>query len=786
MNSEMERAEQLVKSIWPGIHLEKRLGRGAYGCVYECVKTDAAANFTTREALKIIHMPFDDIESLAEEVGTTPESYYQNQKKQAIDEIKIMDQLKSPHIVHINDYAIIEEENLSGFYILIRMDVLTSLTVVMKKHLDDTQSEAEALAKKVALDICDALILCQKKNVVHRDIKPQNVFISDNGEFYLGDFGVAKSLSGLISTLSYKGTEQFIAPEVALGQYDHRVDLYSLGLLLYQILNHRRMPFCPSYPKPQSAEDGQLAYYKRVRDKMPVPAPDNCSPAFAKIVQKLCQYNPNDRYHSAKELKEALLALNDTDTTQKKTAKEKPTNHQKSAENTKKSSENTVPFTGNPKQDSKAAKSGSGSPSRPADSSGAAPKPVSSTDASGHPVAPTNGSRVPSGSTAMPKGFSQPMPKPEKIPPKPDKLRMPTWALASIMTVVVIVGAMILGKTVFAPKDSGNESQIGTENSLAANDDPHEESDSNNSSEDDSQPQKTSDAPDKVKLTSQNFVAHEGAEIKKDVLNSLGQSFKEAVFVHGWYVSSYVRFYVRDYERLIGNFSCPDEMVESDDSFTLSIYLDDNAESPLQTLDMSRTIPSTPLDLDVSGADFITFQMENTSGDVNGLLLTDCFLYSDGSQVDVADTQGTADNQTQKSSDTPDKVKLTSQNFVAHEGAEIKKDVLNSLGQSFKEAISVHGWYIPSYVRFYVRDYERLVGNFSCPDEMVESDDSFTLSIYLDDNMESPIQTLDMSRTIPSTPLDIDVSGADFITFYMENTSGDVNGLLLTDCYLTK
>lgn len=212
MNAGRKQVEELVKTIWPDIHLERRLGKGASGSVYECVKTEASTNLTTREALKVIDMSFDDIESIAEERGTTPESLYQSQKKRAIDEIKIMDQLKSPHIVHINDYSVVEKEEETGFYILIRMDLLTSLAEVMRTHKDDTQAEAEELVKKVALDICEALMLCQKKNVVHRDIKPQNVFVSENGTYYLGDFGIAKSLSGPVSNLSYGGTELY-APD---------------------------------------------------------------------------------------------------------------------------------------------------------------------------------------------------------------------------------------------------------------------------------------------------------------------------------------------------------------------------------------------------------------------------------------------------------------------------------------------------------------------------------------------------------------------------------------------
>ncbi len=703
-----EKTERLVASVWPGIRLEKRLGTGAYGAVYECVRTDAVAGLTTREALKIIDMSFEDVQSMADEMGTTPESYYEDQKKRAIDEIRIMDQLKSPHIVHINDFHVVEKGDFEGFYILIRMDLLTSLANVMKNHVNDTQAKAEELAKKVALDICEALILCQKQNVIHRDIKPQNVFMSDNGEFYLGDFGVAKSLSELMSTLSCKGTAQYIAPEVGLGNYDHRADLYSLGLLLYQLLNHRRMPFCPPHPNTQTFDDGENASNRRFAGE-PVPAPDNCSPAFAKIVLKLCQHNPDNRYNSAKELKDAILALNHTG----------------------KNQERAKPASGNQTVSQEFG------PSKPFTKNNSAPE------------------------KAIP------------VVPKPDKKKMPVWAVAAVLTVVVIAGAMFFGKTVFAPKDNGDAS-------MSYSDESGESPASGSLSE-----SVVSAPSDKgVKLTSLNFVENANAEIKENVLNSLGDSFEEGVCLLGWSDSPYVRFYVGDYERLTGNFSCPDELVDSESKFRLSIYLDDAEDSPVQTVDMSRTIAVTPLDIDVSGADFITFQLENTTGDTTGLLLTDCLLYSDGSRAGASPASNAG--QGKSSSGTADNVKLTSLNFVANLNAEVKKNVLNSLGDSFDEGVCLLGWSDSPYVRFYVGDYERLTGNFSCPDELVDSESKFRLSIYLDDAEDSPVQTVDMSRTIAVTPLDIDVSGADFITFQLENTTGDTTGLLLTDCYLTK
>ncbi len=773
MNNERTKAEQLVASTWPGIHLEKRLGKGAYGSVYECVKTDAATNFTTREALKIIDMTFDDIESLAEEEGTTPDSYYQRRKKEAIDEIEIMYRLKSPHIVHINDYAVIEKDNLEGFYILIRMDVLTSLANVMKEHTEDSQAEAEELAKKVGLDICDALILCRKKNIVHRDIKPQNVFISDNGEFYLGDFGVAKSLSGHLSNLSYKGTELYIAPEVALGKYDHRVDLYSLGLLLYQLLNHRRMPFCPAYPKIQSAEDTQDAYVKRVISREPVPAPDNCSPAFAKIVLKLCEYNPDNRYKNAEELKEALLALDQAKTEQKTGA----------------SAGNPAPISAPITESSTPAPE---IPKPVMGSSSAAPEnpsPVRPDTAFGNSGAfPGSAGFCTQDNSAVPEKGSRAVPEPLMPVRKPDKKKLPIWALAVVATVVVIAGALLFGKTVFAPKDDSGASLTQSEHvgEPDASDSTDKAATGNTDIDDTAAPIYSGEG---IKLTSLNIVEGDGAEVKEDIVNSLGESFEEAVSILGWNHPIYARFYVRDYERIVGNYSCPENDTRSGETFELSIYLDDAVDAPVLKVDMSRSTASTPFDIDLSGADFITFHLDNKGCYSPGLLLTDCFLYSSGAQTGAVGDGEVANPQAGGSSDVPpasDGVRLTSLNIVESDGAEVREDVTNSLGQSFEEAVSILGWNHPIYARFYVRDYERIVGNYSCPENDTRSGETFELSIYLDDAVDAPVLKVDMSRSTASTPFDIDLSGADFITFHLDNKGCYSPGLLLTDCYLTK
>ena len=94
--------------------------------------------------------------------------------------------------------------------------------------------------------MCNALELCEKRGIIHRDIKPDNIFINDNGDYKLGDFGVARQLEKSSTFMSRRGNQAYMAPEVYKGEwYGEKADIYSLGLVLYRLLNNSRIPFMP-------------------------------------------------------------------------------------------------------------------------------------------------------------------------------------------------------------------------------------------------------------------------------------------------------------------------------------------------------------------------------------------------------------------------------------------------------------------------------------------------------------------------------------------------------------
>lgn len=112
----------------------------------------------------------------------------------------------------------------------------------MEYYAGKNLTEKEVM--KLGIDLCRSLEYCGQLHIIHRDIKPENIFVSRFGDFKLGDFGIARELEKTMSTLSKKGTYSYMAPEMYRGeQYDSRVDIYALGLVLYKLMNHNRLPF---------------------------------------------------------------------------------------------------------------------------------------------------------------------------------------------------------------------------------------------------------------------------------------------------------------------------------------------------------------------------------------------------------------------------------------------------------------------------------------------------------------------------------------------------------------
>lgn len=287
--------------------IARNIGSGSFGAVYELRRQDFGETY--RAALKVISVPQDnaEIQSLAAEGMSAADirQYYYGSVEELVREYAIMSKLKATgHVVSYEDHQVVPHADGIGWDILIRMELLNPLLPYAYQH-----PFARRDVIRLGIDICKALELCQRYNIIHRDIKPENIFVSDNGDFKLGDFGIARTIEKTMAGLSKKGTYSYMAPEVYAGsEYGFNVDTYSLGIVLYRLLNRNRTPFLPAPPAPITVQNREQALVRRISGER-IAAPCYASGRLAEIVLKACAYDPKDRYSSPMQMRQELEAI---------------------------------------------------------------------------------------------------------------------------------------------------------------------------------------------------------------------------------------------------------------------------------------------------------------------------------------------------------------------------------------------------------------------------------------------------------------------------------------------
>ena len=289
---------------WPDWKIVKYLGGGACGKVYEIERTISGTQEKEKAALKIVSRPKyeDEIEGYYGKDYDKAEvrKAYEMQIQSYMQEYKLMKELQGDsNIVSWDDFTVVPHEDGIGGDIFIRMELLTSLPRILKKR---SLSEQEII--KLGKDISHALVLCEQKNIIHMNIKPENIMVSQFGNYKLGDFGVSKlwDQENYVATM---GMPNFEAPEVIyMEKYGYTADIYSLGITLYWLLNNRRMPFIGADEQITLARRSEAMERRYIGEK--ISAPKNGSEKLKRIVLKACEYRPEDRYAFAQELYDAL------------------------------------------------------------------------------------------------------------------------------------------------------------------------------------------------------------------------------------------------------------------------------------------------------------------------------------------------------------------------------------------------------------------------------------------------------------------------------------------------
>ena len=287
--------------------VDRVLGEGSFGKVYALKKTDFGKEYFS--ALKVIMVPQNrsEISSLRSE-GMNDQSiktHFEQFVAEVVSEFDLMSRFRgNSNIVSYEDHMVIPHEDGFGYHILIRMELLTSLVKVLEQNRFSKKDVIQ-----LGIDMCKALELCQKHNIIHRDIKPENIFVSDNGDYKLGDFGIARTVEKIIGEMSKKGTYTYMAPEVYKGEaYGSSIDQYSLGVVLYRLLNGNRTPFLPPAPAQITHTDRENALLRRISGAK-IPPPTGADGRLAEIVMKSIEYNPKDRFVSHMQMRKELETI---------------------------------------------------------------------------------------------------------------------------------------------------------------------------------------------------------------------------------------------------------------------------------------------------------------------------------------------------------------------------------------------------------------------------------------------------------------------------------------------
>ena len=267
----METIETLGK-----YEIKRTLGRGAMGVVYEGWDPVIAR----RVAIKTVKIPDAD----------DPET--EDQLARFRREAQAAGRLTHPNIVGVFDYG---ETNDIAYIVMEYVDGPS-----VKSLLDKQERFALPDVMRIMEDLLAGLQFSHERGVVHRDIKPANVMLTTGGQAKIADFGIARiESSSMTQAGTVLGTPAYMSPEQFMGQVvDARSDIYSSGVLLYQLLTGER-PF----------EGGLSAIMHKALNTEP-PSPSQiavtCPPAFDSVVRKAMAKRPEDRFQSATEF---LLAL---------------------------------------------------------------------------------------------------------------------------------------------------------------------------------------------------------------------------------------------------------------------------------------------------------------------------------------------------------------------------------------------------------------------------------------------------------------------------------------------
>lgn len=259
--------------------IQEKIGNGGMATVYKAL--DQILNRYV--AVKVLREEF-----------TTDEEFIKRFNAEAQSAAR----LTHPNIVSVYDVG--QEYNI--YYIV--MELIQGKT--LKQIIEEDGHLSWKWAVNIAIQIASALEMAHKNNIIHRDIKPHNIMITEDGVAKVTDFGIAKAVSN--STITAFGTTlgsvHYFSPEHARGGYtDSKSDLYSLGVVMYEMVTGK-VPFDADTPVSIALKHMQEEPVPPIKVNKEIPF------AVNQIILKAMKKDPNERYQNASEMiKDLNIAL---------------------------------------------------------------------------------------------------------------------------------------------------------------------------------------------------------------------------------------------------------------------------------------------------------------------------------------------------------------------------------------------------------------------------------------------------------------------------------------------
>lgn len=226
------------------------------------------------------------------------QAYYEQVVTDYQNELNRLEELSaSPNLACFRSYEIKPKEDGVGFDLYLLTEYRTTLDSYLAGN---TMTQSDAV--NLAIDLCTALSELRTAGLIHRDVKPGNIYLNAQGHFMLGDLGTAQIEGLKYCSMPERMISTYSAPELfeLMAEVNDTIDLYAVGLILYRIYNGGHAPFEDERTSAKGADKLRIAGQE-------LPAPMFADYEMAEIIRKACAFKPEDRYQTPEEMKQAFV-----------------------------------------------------------------------------------------------------------------------------------------------------------------------------------------------------------------------------------------------------------------------------------------------------------------------------------------------------------------------------------------------------------------------------------------------------------------------------------------------